>query len=430
MGLVVVAALVFFVWFSLFKKSGDASASPALRSELHRARVSPHGQVLEPIPYGGDLTVSEQTIRDAVREAFGPGKRGQISKIHRDVGGGVINAVFRVSLANREEVWVKFGSPFWDGCGKLHSNAALLRYLRKHTTLPVPEPLAVLDRIPGKRTEVLILSNMGGRKLATELLRPTNEVSQDSRKLYYEAWANVFAQLKGISFSEFGSFAPDPKGASGDEGSTHLEVGPLLSNGGCSGLGPFQTYVGYAAARVQMFLPLVKAGVCNAQFTPLLKRMECLATTFREYLPPEQGTTEDFVLKPVILHSDLSARNLLVSGGAADDQDGPPRVTAVLDWEFAVAGLAEEEITFPASLESHATDADTAIIKAAFKKNGIVAPKGSATRSDHVSAYWQLIIACHSAAWKDDPTFDHDAREAMVATAKQDMENILVRNSC
>ena len=105
----------------------------------------------------------------------------------------------------------------------------------------------------------------------------------------------------------------------------------------------------------------------------------------------------------MVLHSDLSVRNLLVSGGAVDDEpDEPPRVTAVLDWEFSVAGLAEEEITFPATLESHATDADEALIRSIFAEAGVVAPaEGARTRKDHVSAYWQLIVACHSGAWKE-----------------------------
>ena len=71
---------------------------------------------------------------------------------------------------------MKFGSPFWDGCGKLRANAALLDYLSARTDLPVPTPLATLDRVEGVRTEVLVLSDMPGRKLADELLRPLSEV--------------------------------------------------------------------------------------------------------------------------------------------------------------------------------------------------------------------------------------------------------------
>ena len=96
-------------------------------------------------------------------------------------------------------------------------------------------------------------------------------------------------------------------------------------------------------------MPLVDNHVChNDRFRPFSTRMKCLARTFATDGRSQPKTSQTFPgrsdpLQPVLLHSDLSPRNILVDD---DDAGGGPRITAVLDWEFAVAGPAEEEFTF------------------------------------------------------------------------------------
>ena len=91
---------------------------------------------------------------------------------------------------------------------------------------------------------------------------------------------------------------------------------------------------------MEMFLPLLRGGSCNDDFLPLLPRVECAVRKWRMYKRDEDGLDD---LQPVLLHTDMSPRNILVSLD-------PPEITSVLDWDFAVAGPAEEELTFGATM--------------------------------------------------------------------------------
>ena len=177
-----------------------------------------------------------------------------------------------------------------------------------------------------------------------------------------------------------------------------------------------------------MFLPLLRGGACNDAFTPLIPRLECLVNEFARYKPPEERTElQQFDahkdLDPVMVHSDLSIRNLLV---ATD----PPQITGVLDWEFAVAAPAEEELTFPATFESHGDGASVDDILGAFSGEGISVPPGSDTRTDHVMAYWHVLVSCHAAAWQDDPNFTDVDRQAAIDAAVAGVEEIFARHDC
>lgn len=78
-------------------------------------------------------------------------------------------------------------------------------------------------------------------------------------------------------------------------------------------------------------------------------------------LLPNPTASDD--LHPVLQHSDLSVRNLLV----LDEPDGSqPRISGVLDWEFAIAGPAEEEFTFFATMEG-LSDSDTHVFQEVLK---------------------------------------------------------------
>lgn len=177
-----------------------------------------------------------------------------------------------------------------------------------------------------------------------------------------------------------------------------------------------------------MFLPLLRGGACNEAFAPYIPRIECLVDAISRYeQPADRAEMEKFdvhkSLDPVLLHHDLSVRNILV-------ERDPPHITGIIDWDFAMAGPAEEELTFPATLESHGDSVSAAEVMAAFEDEGLVPPPDAPTRRDHVIAYWDVIVACHAAAWQDDPLFTEDDRQATLTSALEQLKGILIRHSC
>ena len=382
-----------------------------------------------PLPYGSDLH-GDSVLRASVRRALGSGPGGEIETWTKIVGGGAINVLYRVTLRSGQSVIVKLGSPWWRGCGKTVGEAEVMRYVAKYTTIPVPRVLAALPAVHGRfdtavhpetkahggeglgnleLPEVMVMAVAPGQKLKDVLARPLSEVGRDVREKLITQWVGVFRQLRELHFNMYGSFGAD------------MQVVPLATNGGCSILGPMASYGKYAAGKVAMFLPLIEGGACRGdRFQKYVPQLKCLADEMARY----PGNAAHDALRPVLLHTDLSIRNILV-----DPDPDNPRITSVLDWEFAVSGPAEEEFSFPATHAGLSTD-DRKVFDRVAQAQGVTLPRDVLSRADHVSAYWAMIVFCHSHVWRDDRPSGDVTHEAEVRDAEKLLDSILERANC
>ena len=283
---------------------GPTAASPhSMRGSGNPVapHVGPDPQMRKviPLPYGTDLQYTDQQVMFAVQVGLAgvrpempadaqadwvPGfydvpreyYQATAVSLTKVEGGGVINTVYDVLLSNGKHVFVKLGSPFWRGCAKSVSEAAVQEYVRTRTSIPVPRVLAAQParyvRRDGSRTPIrdivradadgvasecvlpdfVIIERAPGRKLQHELAR--TDLPKATRTAYMEAWVDVFHQLRSLKFPSYGSFQQARPAKTDPPTDVRLTVGPLTTNGGCSGLGPFRTYPEYAAARVRALL--------------------------------------------------------------------------------------------------------------------------------------------------------------------------------
>ena len=315
-------------------------------------------------------------------------------------------------------------------------------YVAKHTTIPVPRVLAVLPALHGKPDtptnpdaqkvhggeglgnlelpEVMVMATAPGQKMKDVLARPLSEVGMDVREKLLAQWVGVFKQLRDLHFNAYGSFG------------LGMQVVPLATNGGCSVLGPVKSYGEYAAAKVAMFLPLIEGGACRAdRFRKYVPSLRCLIKEIARYpngtVGPGSRLDDNHIaartdgLQPILLHTDLSIRNILV-----DPHPDNPHITSVLDWEFAVSGPAEEEFSFQATYAGLSTD-DRRVFDRVAQAEGVTMPADVMSRADHVAAYWDMIVFCHSHVWRDRPaTVQTDA----LREAEKSLEGILERAGC
>eukprot|EP00051_Salpingoeca_urceolata_P001799 m.44177 g.44177 ORF g.44177 m.44177 type:complete len:417 (+) comp11684_c0_seq1:224-1474(+) len=304
------------------------------------------------------MHVTDSQVQTVIHHHF-PG-REVVSSLR--LAGGVINAVFRVavtelprahvgdalsvpSAAGQPEVVVKFSNPSWQGDCKLRNELGAMRLVRRHTTVPMPRVLAASDepRSNGVGLAYIVFSVAEGEPLKGALA----ELTAAQQNTVFSQWADASRQLRSIRLPGYGSLDTrvgtltarhDDSEESSD---APVTLAPLAGNALCTGLGPFDRYGQYAGARVEQFLPLLP--LASAHMGPRLRCWsQATAAGGRRYGGDEK------LLSPVLIHHDVSIRNLLIVRG--EGRIGV-RLSSVLDWEFALAAPFDDEAAFEFMVE-------------------------------------------------------------------------------
>lgn len=219
-----------------------------------------------------------QPLGARVEAALGARVEGAVA-----LGGGQVGSVLRCSLADGPQVVVKTspGTP-------LEVEAFMLRYLRSHTSLPVPE---VLHAEPDLLVEAYV---EGSPALTAEAERHAGR---------------LLAELHGVRSERFGL-------------ERDTLIGPFRLDNAWSGSWP----AFYAERRL---LPMARIARDRGHLPASdLTRVERLAASLLERLPEAPA--------PSLIHGDVWSGNVLVAGG---------RVAAFLDPAIHYAD-AEVELAF------------------------------------------------------------------------------------
>ncbi|CZT16042.1 uncharacterized protein RCC_01882 [Ramularia collo-cygni] len=200
-----------------------------------------------------------------------------------------------------------------EALGVLESETATVDYVRRHTTIPVPEIFFVNfnpDHVVG--AAFVLMEKLPGRHLykTWEELRPAHMYA------VIEQIADVMAQLCKTNFNSIGSL--DVNG----------EIGPLQSltySHEERGRGPFQNTTDYMTS----FLHPVERR--REPIMQLYEQIEPLLVNFMN-----QNGNDPILQAPYRLtHADFDGQNMLFE---QPDPDQPPRLTGIIDWDQSHSG--------------------------------------------------------------------------------------------
>lgn len=195
-----------------------------------------------------------------------------------------------------------------DALAKEESEIATIRYLKKHTKLPIPEiyyhdlspyndvgaPFSLMEKLPGRH-----------------LYSMWDDLSIDHKKKALSSVASIIVQLSSLRFDKIGSLTEDG-------------FGPIINPCLEPAQGPFNSTVEYLRAFV----------------SPDVPKDPKLANVFREIqqeLDVFMSRNEIASLQSpfVIIHGDLDGQNMLF----VDAPDGSgPMLTGLIDFEFSHTG--------------------------------------------------------------------------------------------
>ena len=230
---------------------------------------------------------------------------------------------------------------------KLISEVETMEYVRLHTSIPVPEVYRYDFDVGNSVGAQFILIE---RKPGQHLYKIWDKLSLDHKKVALSEIARVLAELSKLKFEEIGSL-------------TSEMIGPLVyrmgdGQGGeqtCSG-GPFKSTLEY----LRYFLNLRTDG------TKVFDEVQVILESHLAKLDNSPNVCPPFRL----IHADFDGQNLLFTGGGstADGHESPPRLSGVIDWEFAYTGPVHFLYKFPIFIQ------DSTFNKAAYSDNAILRP--------------------------------------------------------
>ncbi|KAL8339703.1 hypothetical protein RB601_006011 [Gaeumannomyces tritici] len=208
---------------------------------------------------------------------------------------------------------------------KSASDIATAQYIRRYSSIPVPEiyyhdldpdndvgaPLVLMERMPGRN-----------------LNKIWDGLSLDGKKMVLSQIASVVAQLSCLEFDQIGSLADDEQGA--------VAVGPVISPCFDEPKGPFRS----TGQWMRSFLPAVAApGSSSAEAPPgspdpCQEAWAALERFLAQDDPPLPYLQPPFCL----IHDDFDGQNMMFVNPADDGSSGGPKLTGLIDFEYAFTG--------------------------------------------------------------------------------------------
>jgi len=276
--------------------------------------------------------------------------QGQFLKVEPfpDQGGSFINSVYLVTTTTGEELVLKLENPTWKD-DKTLNEVVSIRYLDKHTSIPVPHIILFESDIESSpfATEYILMNRLKGNPLNHEI----ENLYQDKER-YMELLSNladVLAELKTIQFQEIGNFK--------DLGEFTVEGIVDFPTYTCNeSIGSFSQY---AYHWLNYYYKEMKR--LSTEGHPNKKYFDRYIPMIHEWLSSMDMTfldQSDDVF--VYSHQDFVMKNILVEG---------TDVSAVLDWEWSGSALPEFEPK--TGLDFLFTDADRELFSGLLEERGI-----------------------------------------------------------
>lgn len=239
---------------------------------------------------------------------------------------------------------------------------ATVRYIRQHTTIPVPETYFVNlnpEHVVG--CAFVLMERLPG----TDLYAIWMQLTTEHRLAVMEQIAEVLVQLSKLKSDKIGSI------------NIHGELGPLLNQA----IPPDEPPRGpFKAAGAHMLSFLQGDGPHAAQtklFFPGIKK------AVHEFL---EDQTDDPLYNPPfrLSHGDFDGQNLLFTW---TDRNNPPKLSGVIDWDYSFAGPLYYLFDYPCFIQDSDLREEDYAENKILRKNFVRMlaqkfPKGSVDRED------------------------------------------------
>lgn len=247
---------------------------------------------------------------------------------------------------------------------KVESELATMEYVRTHTQIPVPEIYFVNhNRYHVVGAAFVLMERMEGFRLNDIWY----ELSTQHQFSVLEQLADMIEQLAGLRFAQIGSLTAGGK------------VGPLVNltrNLHEPLLGPFSNTLDF-------FLTGVESDVLRDGSEETKALFPVVGGELRARFAREASNP---TLNPPyrLIHDDLEFFNILVTH---DGKDLPPKITAIIDWDWAYTGPLHYLCEYPPPTIGYGGDEDEKPKEKLLRKHFVKAlmqryPKGSADRDN------------------------------------------------
>ncbi len=234
-----------------------------------------------------------------------------------DGGKSLINDIYLIRTETKDLV-IKVTSDRWEG-KKTVNEVALLKFLKTHSTIPVPKVYAYCadKELSPIHKEYIILEKIEGIPLSLAYPSLAND-----RALYESVLsqlADILSQLRLFHFDAIGNFLP----TEGEVAS--LTLRSIIDFPDSDPEQPYDSFNAYTKGCISYYISEMEEN--RLKFEPYASSLEKICASM-----DLSQTEEDpyFVLS----HQDFVMKNILIKDG---------KITAVLDWEWAASAPREME---------------------------------------------------------------------------------------
>ncbi|KAI7281748.1 hypothetical protein KC345_g3958 [Hortaea werneckii] len=294
---------------------------------------------------------------------FLPGNHGKCLDV-RDLSSGSFHIV---KLLDFEDGWscvARFAEYKEEPLINLESEQATVRYLKKHSSIPVPEIYLVNnnpDHVVG--TTFVLQERLTGQSLS----KIYDDLSMDHKLAAISQMGEVVANLSRLHFPAIGSLKE------------HGEVGPLQNyvyddEPSRSPTGPHHTLKDF------MFSFLSTDG---GQFAAARALFPAIKKTLEPLLAEH---AQNPILNPPwrLIHVDFNWQNVLFE---QDESNGPPRLSGVIDWDCSFTGPVYYLYEYPPFIQDDDLEKDRWETNKAARKQYVKSildsfPEGSEARNE------------------------------------------------
>ena len=314
-----------------------------------------------------------------IASCYLPGGHGNCVGI-KELGRGDFN---EIRLLEFEDGWScigRFARDPNETLAVLESEYATVKYVREHTTLPVPEVYFVnFDPTHVVGAPFMLIERMPG----VSMYDIWDQIEEEHEVALIKQVADVLAELSKLQFDKIGSI------------NIHGEVGELHSRAvarGSPARGPFDSLADYMCS----FLSdePTSSPELQACYPDITKRI-------RKYLADQ---TDDPIYNPPfrLIHPDFDPQNILFTW--PDRSQAAPRLSGVLDWDYSFTGPLYDLFEYPRFLQDRETCEDqranwprNKILRQTFAQRlALHFPKGSDEREDARECFRQKCYLMNS----------------------------------
>jgi hypothetical protein len=255
---------------------------------------------------------------------------------------------------------------------KAQSEIDTIRFLRSHTSIPIPEIFHIcLDPLNSVGAPFVLMERKPGR----HLYKIWSSLTLEQKKIAICDISRVVAQLGSLEFDSIGSLRARSDGS--------VDVDELVHQGYTAGRsfprGPFASTAEY----LESFIQMVRGILPDSQLDELDAIQEHVTTYLRER---EDHHRDSSLRRPYgLMHTDFDGQNMLFVL-----RDGvTPELTGVIDWEYAHTAPRYYIYDYPIFIQDNSYEkeawSDNAILRRHFVQGVLQHSTASAARAARFS---------------------------------------------